>query len=163
MEIIPENKSIGIDTITVIFEQGFTDAEKLIIDLEKCKGKRLGLNFNKYYSHCSIMIDSMIYDTHPKHGVICNKFAPNDRNREFIEISVDNKQEIKNKLDYLDDTENVYYYEGVVFQGIYMQIGIWLGNKEPHKFYCSKLVSYVLGYPNYYKMDILDVYVKVKK
>ena len=130
--------------------------------LEKQKAEKLGFHFDKYYSHCAIMIDSMIYDTHPKHGVLCNRFVPNDRNRELINIMVDNKQEIKDKLDFLDATENVYYYEGVVFQGIYMKTGLWLGNKKPHLFYCSKLVAYVLGFPNYYKMDILDVYINIK-
>lgn len=152
-----------MDTITILFEKGQTFAEKAIIKLQETKAKELFADV-PCFSHCSIMIDSMVYQTHPAHGVMKSKFTEGGHPelRCMVETAVYNKDCLKAHLDFLVENENKYYKWGVVAQLIYMLTWTWLGNKKPTKFYCSKLVAYALGFKSYYKMDMLDIYLKLK-
>jgi len=153
------------DKVYILFEQGTSVPEEVIIKAQELKGKLRGMDYENYYSHCSIMIDSVVYTTHPAHGVM--KFTMSDvhknDSREYIEWYVQDKEALIDELEYLIETEDKYNKIGAL-----MTVAPIPSPNKPTKFFCSKLVAYALffdgdkRFKRYGNMDMLDVYMLVR-
>lgn len=149
-----QSKSVKNDTVIIVFETGKSFIEHVIAKKVKIENKFIGLN-EKGYSHVKILIvidsDTLMYETHPKHGVICNKFDGSIDNRTFINFPVENKNEVKDNCDYENSLNEPYSY------AIALNLP---SNGEGVT--CVSFVAKMIGITNYNKVSMSELLLFVR-
>ena len=151
----------------ILFEKGDSTFEKFIIGLQQFKAARLMVDV-PCFSHCSIKVNNLVWQTHPAKGVTREVYKGGlSDTRQAIKLELTDIQE-KNLIDAMNSQLSINKHDkkGAVLSGIMMVTGLWLGKKNRELRNCQTFVAYSLFKiglwgGNWYKTDILDLYLKL--
>ena len=144
----------------ILFETGNSELEKTIVAFNLLKINRLGITAPAF-SHVKIIIGDRVWETHPRHGVLCNRFDGITEGRTFVDIWLPNIEDVISKLEHADTTANEYNFTGAAALGQYTLTGIYIGRSNPETYHCASLVAYAIGVKEWWKCDLVDLWILV--
>ena len=147
--------------IRIHFERGRSFSEYLIMGIQAAKIKRLNVHFREVYSHITIELDGIVYQTKPSGGFSIKPYTEQNNNfpnrRKTYVIHERFYNEIANRLITYQFSNQSYPYFKAFCNGIYSLTGRYYGRKKPKKVHCYSFVAKMIGMSEWWKKDAIDI------
>lgn len=150
--------------ITIHFEKGKSFWEYAIMGVMAEKQKKLGLPVNPF-SHVAIYDGEYRYHTHPKKGVVREKFKRQEPNPNRMEIEIEVGDLTYALFWHLYDRHKGKPYN--YFSILQLATGVFIcgepTNSNRMRFNCATWAAYLLNKPDWWKTDLVDLQIWIEK